>query len=195
LVQAWAAVLRGEHWPLEAIVVASDADGAPRLVLPYAVQGEPQAPTLSLSHRAGAAFALLADDGALEVGADIELIEQRDRAFAQDFFTADELAQIAAVRAPQDLVVTAIWSAKEAALKALRLGLRVDTRSVSVRLTLGPERRWLPFQVKCANLDGGPLCFEGWWQWRGSFVLTAITSGAGRTRPPVRLETGGGRCP
>ncbi len=54
---------------------------------------------------------------------------------------------------PADLVdtlVTATWSAKEAVLKALQLGLTVDTRRVTVLCQFdGDLTQWTPVEVEC----------------------------------------------
>jgi hypothetical protein len=78
-----------------------------------------------------------------------------------------------------------LWSAKESALKALGEGLRLDTRSVSVRL--GEYRRgdgWRPLQV---DGDGGGT-FHGWWSMAGDLVRTIVSSPAPGL--PVRLRNG-----
>jgi 4'-phosphopantetheinyl transferase len=69
-----------------------------------------------------------------------------------------------------------IWSAKEAALKALRLGLTVDTRSLSC----APGRPnqfdhgWALFEISCnpALLGRQVGRLHGWWQRHGGYVLT-----------------------
>jgi phosphopantetheinyl transferase (holo-ACP synthase) len=80
----------------------------------------------------------------------MERIETRGWEFVDDFFTPDEIAQVRETSlAERDTLVTAIWSAKEAVLKALHVGLTVDTRCVSVTL----DTRLLP-------LDNAPPPFE-----------------------------------
>jgi phosphopantetheinyl transferase (holo-ACP synthase) len=67
------------------------------------------------------------------VGADVEHVESRDPAFVHDFFTPNEGALVS--NCPtlwRDTFVTILWSAKEAVLKAIRYGLRVDTRRVEI---------------------------------------------------------------
>ena len=110
------------------------------------------------------------------LGVDIERIAPRAPEFAADYFTARELAQVAASPPHErDATITLIWSAKEAALKALRLGLTVDTRQVSIELS---ERRnstlaWAPLGVHStlpqAERAGG---LHGWWWIVGEYVLT-----------------------
>jgi 4'-phosphopantetheinyl transferase len=66
------------------------------------------------------------------LGCDLELIEPRELNFVHDFFTPGELAAVQALPPgpDRDTLITVIWSAKEAALKALREGLRLDTRQI-----------------------------------------------------------------
>src|SRR5215831_18930692 len=73
---------------------------------------------------------------AARIGCDLELIESRHPAFLSDYFATDEQALVAHT-APnlRDLTVTLLWSGKEGALKAMHLGLRLDTRSLNVCLS------------------------------------------------------------
>jgi 4'-phosphopantetheinyl transferase len=179
--------------PLSAITVGNDPDGAPYL----AVAGEGRLSlSLSISHRDDRAFcALLAppagqvDSPYSGVGADLELVEPRDPVFVEDYFTAGEAVRV--WRCPEerrDTLVTVIWSAKEAVLKVLRLGLTVDTRSVELRHVARIEEasaseavagggaqgairaRWHEIEVGCTLTDVPPLC--AWWRPDGRYVLT-----------------------
>ena len=162
--------------PLDALTVGNDPDGAPYL----AVAGEGRLLlSLSISHRDDRAFcALLAptpDMPTPVVGADLELVEPRDPAFVRDYFTADEAERV--WRCPdetRDTLVTVLWSAKEAVLKVLRLGLTVDTRRVELRNVAGIERSaakgWSKIQVRCTLPNTAPLC--AWWRVQGDYVLT-----------------------
>jgi 4'-phosphopantetheinyl transferase len=83
-----------------------------------------------------------------------------------------------------ETVITAIWSAKEAALKALRLGLIVDTRSVLCSIGW-PDRSdgWanvaFTFDDHLLGLDAVPALI-GWWRRMGDFVLTVAATWSGR---------------
>ncbi|MBE2224326.1 MAG: 4-phosphopantetheinyl transferase family protein, partial [Anaerolineae bacterium] len=74
--------------------------------------------------------------------------------------------------------VTAVWSAKEAVLKALHLGLTVDTRSVACLLDVGEERplTWTPFPIHCddTRLPQAAPPLTGWWRTYENFVLTLV---------------------
>lgn len=157
----------------EAIEIFNGPDGAPRVYL----EGEPLALELSISHSHGCAVCAV-DTGCL--GADLEWIEARSDGLVNDFFTVGEQAQVNAVpRAQRDLLVTAIWSAKEAVLKALRKGLTVDTREVEIRIPSVEQglNDWKPFEF-CLHIENSML-LRGWWrQWDG-FVLTLAVAGSG----------------
>jgi hypothetical protein len=84
---------------------------------------------------------------------------------------------VASPLAPADLLTTAIWSGKEAVLKALREGLRIDTRRITCRFDPfdAPPQAWTPFTVV---VDEGlaaqfPGVWSGWWRVTDQFVLTA----------------------
>lgn len=157
------------------IAVGNDPGGAPY----FTVSGRGRHPaSLSISHRDALAFCALAPAGSqLAVGADVERVEARSRGFVQDFFTAREAARVwACSPETRDVLVTLIWSLKEAVLKALRLGLRVDTRRVEVLDVVGFDStpddatHWQPAHVGV----GG---FTAWWRPYGSYVLTlAVTA-------------------
>jgi 4'-phosphopantetheinyl transferase len=190
LVQSYITQLGGVRVPLDAIEVASDPDGAPRLgfrdweleigTAKRASQfliSNPQSLSLSISHSRDRAFCAISAGAAACVGADIEKVEPRDPGFVADYFTPTELEQLRAARhSERDIIATAIWSAKEAALKALRLGLTVDTRALSC--TLSPPERlqtgWAPFAVSCepALLGCDVRRLSGWWQLVEGYALT-----------------------
>jgi 4'-phosphopantetheinyl transferase len=108
------------------------------------------------------------------VGCDLEALEPRSSRFVNDFFTERErMAVDKTADALRDRQVALTWSAKESALKVLRVGLRRDTRSVEVeideletvaagwhalRATVSPEHRTL----------------RGWWRQEEHVVLTIV---------------------
>jgi 4'-phosphopantetheinyl transferase len=128
--------------------------------------------TISLSHRTGTALCTVAPFG-VRLGCDLEVIEPRSEAFVTDYFTPEEQDLVArACPAEQSRVLTLLWSAKESALKALREGLRLDTRSVSVTPTVGACDLfgWSPLQARCT--DG--QIFRGWWRSTGDVLRTVL---------------------
>jgi 4'-phosphopantetheinyl transferase len=154
-----------------------------------AVDGQSAAINVSISDRAGWAVCLVGAPGGSggPLGIDLELVEPRSDAFVGDFFTASEAAGVRRLPAGEarDEAANLIWSAKESALKVLKLGLRADTRDVEV--DAGQERRadgWAPLAV--TGRDGS--AFAGWWRRDGVFLLTL----AGRQQAPPPLQLQGG---
>ncbi|HZU54910.1 MAG TPA: 4'-phosphopantetheinyl transferase superfamily protein [Actinocrinis sp.] len=137
---------------------------------------------ISLSDRAGWAVCLLGlEPGA--VGCDLELVEPRSAAFVRDYFTAAERRFIR----DDDLRANLLWSAKESALKVLRTGLRRDTRTVEVSVTMPATRfaedsGWCPLTVRVDRAR----TFTGWWARYNDFLLTVAT--AAPTPPPVGID-------
>jgi len=131
---------------------------------------------LTISHSQGRALCALARTPA--IGADIEQVAPRHPAFAGDYFTPAERAALAAAP-PQrrDLLMTAIWSAKESALKALRLGLNVDTRRVECHIAPSSSGAWAAITLSCDPiLEAPPL--RGWWRVSEGYVLTLALGAA-----------------
>ena len=154
--------------PSSSVELRAAPDGAPEAL----VGGAPAPLTVSLSHRAGLAVCMVADAGTA-LGCDLELAEPRDPAFVADWFTHSEREAVARA-GPGDraLLVALLWSAKESALKALRVGLRFDTRWVIVDPpAIGPAGTWLPLLVRH---PAGGRDFRGWWRHDGDRVLTMV---------------------
>jgi 4'-phosphopantetheinyl transferase len=73
--------------------------------------------------------------------------------------------------------MTAIWSAKESALKALRLGLNVDTRRVECHIAPSGSGAWAAITLSCDPiLEAPPL--RGWWRVSEGYVLTLALGAA-----------------
>lgn len=179
---------------LARIEIRPEPSGAPEVFL----DGQSAALTISLTHRDGRAACAVAPF-ATALGCDLELIEPRSDAFIADYFTAEEQALVA--RAPavdRPRLLALLWSGKESALKALRTGLRLDTRCVIVTLVgeapQDPNRKtcvaqegtgartpaapmlhvngWRPLIVRCFN---GQV-FYGWSQHAGDLVRTVVAA-------------------
>jgi 4'-phosphopantetheinyl transferase len=109
------------------------------------------------------------------------LIQPRITDFAGDYFTAAEQVLVErCAEAWRPALVTAIWSAKEAVLKALRAGLRQDTRSVSCLIEpidFSPDD-WTPFVIQWdeRSLEQPLPQLTGWWQVQNDFVLALALS-------------------
>lgn len=162
---------------LERVSVLAAPDGAPEAY----VDGRPTGWSVSLSHRDGSAVAMVAAGGA--AGIDLEVVEPRSQAFVEDWLHHEEQAAVS--RSPdRDLAVVLRWSAKEAAAKARREGLRLDVRDAVVvpgdRQDPAPERAWWPLAV---GWRGDGRVDRGWWQDLAGFVVVAVT--APDLGPPV----------
>ncbi len=171
-----------------------DPQGLTKIEIRPAPSGAPEAfvadrpapAVISLSHRAGVAACAVASPGA-EIGCDLEVIEPRSDAFVADYFTAEEQALIEATPASDRLLLLALlWSAKESALKALRTGLRLDTRDVSAfpaqpLRSPNDDTLWRPLQVRST---GGQV-FNGWWQNTGDLLRTFVALPP--PSPPISL--------
>jgi 4'-phosphopantetheinyl transferase len=215
LVQRYVKQATGTDIALPAIEIVNDGDGVPMIVTPGTDAAFPSttAPmqdlALSISHcEEYALCALLAPDsqpgntaanespspGGIRtgMGADIERIRPRARRFVEDYFTAAEVALVdQAPAGMQDMLVTTIWSAKEAALKAVHLGLTVDTRRVACCLeTALPYDTWQPLTVTYSPYSGATEppashILPGWWRTLGAYVLTIVVTEDGMARPEL----------
>ena len=156
--------------------ILSASSGAPVANL----DGRPCEAGLSISHSNGRGFSAVSSEIS-DLGCDLELVEQRSAAFVDTFFTAAESERVErAVVEYRDTLVTMIWSAKESTLKALRTGLKVDTRSVEViedRHSSG--QGW--GSARTIVEDAGE--FNCLWRRDGDFVLTIAS------REPVETPT------
>jgi len=164
---------------LAEIEIRAASSGAPEVLIANCSA----AVTVSISHRSGASICAVALSG-VDLGCDQEVIEPRSEAFVADYFTEDEQALVAQVcEAERSRLVTLLWSAKESALKALREGLRLDTRSVDVSPGDGAVdlNGWRPLRI-CA--DG--RSFQGWWQQAHGMVRTFVADPP--SDPPVLLR-------
>jgi len=160
---------------LAGIEVLNRMSGAPYVV----IEGVEAPCEVSLSDRAGTAVAVVGGTqralGAL--GIDLEIVEPRSAGFVTDFLTPAEQAWVTGPAAEQgalgrDAAANLVWSAKESALKVLRLGLRADTRWVEI--AVAEHRRgdgWAPFTATWR--DGRVL--PGWWRREGVYLLTVAT--------------------
>lgn len=188
LVQALVRGETGEDPPLSDLVVSNDPDGAPNIACD--LRYNQLSISLSISHSGSHAFCAAMGLVSVDthnsfgiIGADIEQVEARSPGFVQDYFTETEIALLNRARAPsRDLLVTATWSAKESALKALHLGLTVDTRSATCLIEAIPHEAgaWAPFQVEwdVRRLNRAeahwpePPRLIGWWRIMDGYVLT-----------------------
>jgi len=183
------------------ITIANRPSGAPYAIL----DGEGRIPwSLSISHRIDVGFAAVATSTRVAIGADVELVVARDPALVRGFFTGEEAAAVASSHGRGvDLAVARIWSAKEAVLKAMGLGLRLDTRTVQVLGEASAEPRtaevpagWrqLHTSLSRGREAGGAVRRASardvtvYWRDEGEYVLTvALMPSRGDARAPAHL--------
>jgi 4'-phosphopantetheinyl transferase len=168
--------------------IKADADGAPAVLL----DGRRVGISISLSHSGNHSICVLAEKP-LHIGCDLEQVEVRSRSFEETFFTSSELALLDRVPASdRPCLVTLIWSAKESALKALRTGLKADTRRV--RMTKCPtlnSSSWHNFEIEDTHEfdeiedTRGGCTFYGWWREHEGMVITVVSDRS--IDPPTAL--------
>jgi 4'-phosphopantetheinyl transferase len=147
---------------------------------PYAAVEGQHVFSLSISHSHDYAFCAMVEKENWAIGADMEHIERRSSAFVEDYFTEPEIALLYGTPDDYlDTMITTMWSAKEAVLKALHLGLSVDTRSVTCLPTPVVESRhtWTPFTIliDTQRLHRTIPALSGWWRTMNDYVLTLVT--------------------
>jgi 4'-phosphopantetheinyl transferase len=158
-----------------AVQVLAAEDGAPE-----AWVGGRRAPvSLSLSHRAGRALAAVADAPAV-VGCDLELVEPRSDAFVREWLSPGEQALVAGRRDGERAeLVNLLWTAKEAAAKVCREGLRLPVRDAVARPAAGAPAAWGPLHVAWEAAE-----LPGWWRAEDGWVMAVVARGsAGRPQP------------
>jgi 4'-phosphopantetheinyl transferase len=151
---------------LDRIAIIATESGAPLAL----IDSTPARCAISISHAAGRGLCVVGPS-AVALGCDLERVEPRSAAFVADYFTAAERAVVEQAASDQRAcLATLIWSAKEAALKALRDGLRLDTREVEVKLASGVRvEGWRPLLI--THPPSGQR-FDGWWRHEGDLVAT-----------------------
>jgi 4'-phosphopantetheinyl transferase len=159
--------------PLSEIIIKNELTGMP---YPCQKNGGQMTGCLSISHRDRIAVSALTLVPSLRVGVDLEKVEPRQANFVADFFTPMEFERVY-ILPPDDRpeMITLIWSAKEAALKALGQGLRLDTRTVEISIPDQDEycigtQGWSRFEVT-TRLTPGKV-WHGWWRDYKNYVLT-----------------------
>ncbi|MCC6527988.1 MAG: 4'-phosphopantetheinyl transferase superfamily protein [Polyangiaceae bacterium] len=180
---------------LARLEVLAAPDGAPELHDAHREHGLGLA--LTLSHRAGHAVAAVAP-GPVGLGCDLELVEPRSAAFVAYFLTVAEQALVA--RAPRpELLANLVWSATEAALKALRTGLRRDSRSVEIEVAeaalaaVGARApAWHPLRAR--DVEAG-VTLAGAWRVAGDLVWTCVWAPVGAAPHGTAPAPGRGMLP
>jgi 4'-phosphopantetheinyl transferase len=189
--RAVAAYLRmsGDSATLARIEIRAAMSGAPEVFIANELPGL----SISITHSAGVSACAVAPAD-MTVGCDLEIVEPRSDAFLADYFTLTEQATVKR-EAPtrRAFFSTLLWSAKESALKVLKLGLRLDIRSVEVTLGTNiyglqdcPPTRSVDASASDASLAAGDWqqltvtqptgqCLRGWWLCTDGLVRTIVT--------------------
>ncbi len=164
----------------ETVQILAAQDGAPEAWL-----GERRLPlSVTLSHRGGRALAAVADAPAV-AGCDLEVIEPRSDAFIREWLAPEEQRR-AFDSGPDERASFAnlVWSAKEAAAKVRREGLRLDVRRAVVTPTDRGSGDWQPISVEW---NDGAGTTNGWWRAEPGWVM--VLAGEPPSGPPQRLSS------
>jgi 4'-phosphopantetheinyl transferase len=139
---------------------------------------------ISISHRSEVGMAAVPVERSARIGADVETVEPRDPALVRQFYTDGEAQIVEAAGDDRDEIVSRIWSAKEAVLKLLGLGLRIDTRGVLVDLVgeafAGCPEGWQPVDVRVVAELPRQSVLDGlrvMWRREAGYVLTVAVAG------------------
>ncbi len=165
---------RGHDALLNEIVLKNDKSGKPVCNC--------QGVHISISHRESLAVAAIADQSRWDgIGIDLEVIEPKEPAMWEQFFTIGE--QELALRMAREREVeestyfSHLWAIKEAVLKALGLGLRVDSRQVEI-VDLSPDGKAevvlhnvLPYEKS----DEYHASISAWVEEKGNYVIARST--------------------
>jgi 4'-phosphopantetheinyl transferase len=161
------------------VEILAAADGAPE-----ALVGGARIPIrISLSHRSGRALVVVGrGPGAL--GCDLEVIEARSPTFLREWLGPAERRLLNGLDGEQrDLAANLLWSAKEAASKARREGLRLNVRHATVE-PAGLARSRGSWERLRVTWEEGPV-ERGWWRREPGWVMTVV--GHPANAPPSEL--------
>jgi len=131
--------------------------------------------SLSISHRGENAVAAFCFDPDISIGIDLEEIEAKSRGFVEDYFTESEAETVLALSIEeQALAASLLWSGREAIVKALQIGLRIDTRQIALKpLPLSSHEDWQPLEILQCPSEGKNLKLF-WRKSNHSLVTLAI---------------------
>jgi len=128
--------------------------------------------SVSISHRGGAAAAAVIPLEAGCVGVDIEIMEPRSEALAEDNFTQGERALMRFLPTEAaEWAIAIIWSLKEAALKAAGLGLSVPATDAEV-VELDVEGSRASVRLAGEAAEGEPRLAGAWIRLEPPLIVT-----------------------
>jgi len=147
-------------------------------------QGQGRLPlSLSISHRGDWGLAAVALVAGACIGADLETTEPRDPALVRQFFSESEADRVAKASGGEvERTVARIWSAKEAVLKAMGLGLRHDTRDIvvgdGIGIPPGAPEAWRALDIRLAPVLAARIAPRSltllWRELQGHVVTVAL---------------------
>jgi 4'-phosphopantetheinyl transferase len=150
---------------LSSLEIRAAEDGAPEAFRDAA----PANVSLSISHSNNQSFCVVGPS-CLSIGCDLERIEDRKDPFVEDYFAPEEIAFCRNALVGKTLAANLIWSSKESMLKALRQGLRRDTRSVRVHPDFSERKdSWNIWTGHCLETS---RTFYGWWRSHNHYIFT-----------------------
>lgn len=131
----------------------------------------------SIGHRAGWAVAGVSDE---PIGVDIERIGRRREHLLPYITTVNELADLMMIAEELDVLVTTIWTLKEAAMKAWQTGLTLHPKQVKVCWQDSSK-----FLVHSAHVRGCTSVLNGNVYMIGAFIIAAVSTESMREPPHV----------
>jgi 4'-phosphopantetheinyl transferase len=169
-----------------AITIQRTESGAPAVLLnDLTVPG-----MLTLSHREELGCAAWISDPSLRIGIDLEAIETKPNSFISDYFTPAEIQLVQSLTPAQfPLAASLLWSAKEAVLKALGVGLSIDTREVEIHCpSFSISDNWQPLIITQCPLE----CSTEralWWRTIKDELVTLAILGDEAKMLPIEYRT------
>ena len=157
--------------------VFAEEDGSPAVHL----DGGRAPVALSLSHRRGRALVAVGE-GPGALGCDLEAIEPRSAAFMREWLGPGEREMLAGLGQERaEMAANLFWTAKEAASKVRRGGLRLNVRRTRVEPAAldQPPGAWSALRV--AWEDGSSE--RGWWRWEPGWVMSILSEPADEAPP------------
>jgi len=141
--------------------------------------------SVSISHRGDRAIAVLGAPP-MVAGCDLELIEPRSPAFVREWLAPAEQELVASfAQTDHALVANLIWTAKEAAAKVRREGLRLDVRAALVGPSGMSARHGGEWRAIRVDWAGDTHAVFGWWRAEPGWVMTVLADPP--PRPPRLL--------
>jgi 4'-phosphopantetheinyl transferase len=168
-------ILKGEKLNFPDIRIKKEETGQPYIYITG--QGRLEG-KFSLSHSNGYVFCGYSPSKELVFGFDLEKIEAHSLEFVQDYFTPREIEKYLTLdKADNNDYTTMVWSAKEAVLKTMGLGLSIDTRKVEIIPSDGSSALagWSSCLVNYENKTN--LNLMVYWQKIDGFIRTICIPG------------------